>query len=675
LSEKVVWLLAFVGLYWVFCLYWGMTSARMAGDAKSFFLADRNLPAWVFVLAATGASFSGWLFFVQSDLVFSGGLPAATAALSAITIPLAGVLFLKRQWMLTKRYGYVTPVEMLGEYYGSETIRLLAIVIALVFAVPFIGMQLSAAGMLAAYLSDGYIDRISAMWITTAVVFAYVCFGGLRAAAYVGALQALLLAAGIIGLGSLVYWQIGGFGAFINALARMSEAGVAAPGAGGSGPLSFFEVPGVIQFTSGLGVEAPAGGLWTGVMILSYALALMGLQLAPGFSMLAFATRSPKGFRAQQTWAAAGAMGGLLLLFSIAQGLGVHFLGGSPGAEAGLTVAPLIGGRPEAGVVAALIGSISNSAPWFAALFAVCGLAAVQGITALYLSATSSMLVRDVYRRYLEPDLDVVTQRLYARIVMALLIVIALLIASFAPSAQANLGSLALGFGLQLLPVFAGLCWLAWITPPAALVGLATGLVVVTFTENFGIALAAFFGLDLPWGRWPWTIHSAGWGIVANVTVCFIISLISQRGDERSRRQPYHDFLRSHAGVVVSRHGIRAVAWAATLAWMFFAIGPGVLFGNFAFSGSEEGGSVWLLGVPSLWAWQFVWWALGVLLIWFLGNRMGMSTVPVRMIELLPRSQRPPATRVSGGREVARTWFWIIVAAGAGAVFLNWIFG
>lgn len=679
MSETVVWLLAFLALYAAFCLFWGFTAAGLARDARSFFLADRNLPAWVFVLAGTAASFSGFMVFVEPDLVRTGGFPAATLALAAITIPLAGVIVMKRQWMLARRYGYVTPVEMAGEYYASETLRLLMLLVALVFAVPFVGLQISAAGTLIASATGGLLDRTLAMWLTSGIVFTYVVFGGLRAAAYVATLQALLLGAGMVGLGVASYLPFGGFGGFAEALGRMQAAGLSAQGDGPGGPFSFFDVPGVVQFVGGLGWEASDGGIWTGVMILSLALGLMGMQLVPSFGMLGFAARNPKGFRAQQTWAAAGTMGALLLLFPVAIGLAPHFLGGSPGADAaGLTVAPALAGPPPAGAVGAMVGWVGQAAPWFAAVFVVCALAAVQALAAITLSTTSTMLVRDVFRRYIRPDLSIEEQRFYARIAIALIMVVALLVASFAPGAQAMLGALALGYGLQLLPVLVGVCWLPWITPAAAVTGLATGLLFVTFTDSFGIALAGFFGLELPWGRWPWTVHSAGWGIVFNVAVVILISLISQRADDRARRQPVHDFLSSHAGIAPNRHTMRPVAWAATLAWIFLAIGPGVLFGNVAFgSGSTAaaGPETWRLGIPPLWGWQILWWALGVMLLWLLATRMRMSTPPVAPIEPLPRSQRPPSTFDGGGKAVADTWFWIIVTAAAAAVLANWIFG
>jgi len=30
--------------------------------------------------------------------------------------------------------------------------------------------------------------------------------------------------------------------------------------------------------------------------------------------------------------------------------------------------------------------------------------------------------------------------------------------------------------------------------------------------------------------------------------------------------------------------------------------------------------------MPSLWAWQVIWWALGVSVIWFLANKLRLST-------------------------------------------------
>ena len=62
MSEKIYWLFGFVGLYWAYCLYWGIRGAKAAKTSTDYFLAGGSIGVWVFVLAATATSFSGWTF-------------------------------------------------------------------------------------------------------------------------------------------------------------------------------------------------------------------------------------------------------------------------------------------------------------------------------------------------------------------------------------------------------------------------------------------------------------------------------------------------------------------------------------------------------------------------------------------------------------------------------------
>ena len=101
------------------------------------------MPSWVFALVATGTLFSGWFFVVHPSLIFVNGLPYAMTTLSTIAIPLIGVFVMKRQWMLSKRYGFITPGDMLATYFRSEIIRILVVITAILFAIPFLALQLS----------------------------------------------------------------------------------------------------------------------------------------------------------------------------------------------------------------------------------------------------------------------------------------------------------------------------------------------------------------------------------------------------------------------------------------------------------------------------------------------------------------------------------------------------
>ena len=42
-------------------------------------------------------------------------------------------MFLKKQWMLGKHFGYVTPGEMFSDYFKSDAIRILVVVVALFY--------------------------------------------------------------------------------------------------------------------------------------------------------------------------------------------------------------------------------------------------------------------------------------------------------------------------------------------------------------------------------------------------------------------------------------------------------------------------------------------------------------------------------------------------------------
>ena len=203
MDAKVVWLLVFVLLYWAYCIYWGIRGHLQAKTASDYFLAGRGISIWVFVLAATATSFSGWTFMGHPGLIYRDGFQYAYASFYAITIPFTGVMFLKRQWMIGKRFGFVTPGEMLSDYFRSDLIRILVVLVALVFSVPYLGIQLRASGFLFNVLTDGLLSVNVGMWLLSAVVFIYDASGGLRAVAYVDTMQCILLAGGIIVIGTI----------------------------------------------------------------------------------------------------------------------------------------------------------------------------------------------------------------------------------------------------------------------------------------------------------------------------------------------------------------------------------------------------------------------------------------------------------------------------------------
>lgn len=636
MAPKVIWLFVFVALYWSYCIFWGLKTAQKAHTASDYFIAGRQLSMWVFILAATATSFSGWTFMGHPGLVYRDGFQYAYASFYTITIPFTGVMFLKRQWMLGKRFGYVTPGEMLSDYFKGDAIRILTVLVALLFSIPYLGVQLGASGFLFSVLTDGLVSINLGMWVLSVVVLIYVASGGLRAVAYVDTVQCILLGLGIIIIGLIALDLAGGWTALNEGFGRLAASDVGKWGVTPNGYNAYFAIPGVIQFTAGLGKETPVGGLWTGVMVLTYMFALMGIQSAPAFSMWAFGNKNPRPFAPQQVWASSFGIGLILFFFTAFQGMGAHLLGANPAVtEAGLAISNVLPGdiiskKPDE-LVPFYINQIANGAPWLVGLLAVCALAAMQSTGAAYMSTAGAMLTRDFYKRYMNPGASHATQKFVGRLGVAFIVLSALTVATFSRDALVLLGGLAVAFGFQMWPSLAAVCWFPWITRQGATWGLAAGLLGVIFTETIGQQIT---GGALPWGRWPWTIHSAGWGMIANLAVCLTISAATQSSEAMSHRMKYHNFLREHASLSFDKKKMVPIAWAITLAWLFFGVGPGAVIGNTIF-GAPNDAANWVFGIPSIWAWQILFWILGVGMMWFLAYKMEMSTMPERDVQAL----------------------------------------
>lgn len=706
METKIIWLFVFVALYWGYCIFWGIKGAISSRTASDYFIAGRRISLWVFVLAATATSFSGWTFMGHPGLIYRDGFQYAYASFYAITIPFTGVMFLKRQWIIGKRFGFVTPGEMLSYYFRSDAIRILVIVVALVFSVPYLGIQLRASGFLFNVLTDGLLDVEVGMWVLSAVVFVYVASGGLRAVAYVDTLQCILLAVGIIAIGVIAASYAGGFGAINENIASL----VTSEGLGKTTPdgySSYIAIPGVIQFVS----DGPSaeGGAWTGIMVLTYMFALMGIQSSPAFSMWAFSNHDPKPFAPQQVWASSFVIGLILFVFTAMQGMGGHFLGmdlkfaaAHPDQvsqeaalkiqsnfiestykqsfeAAGLTEAqtrnmaeiglrllgetgdvPTIAAAAEAGsetaatlmaqdaalgespalidlmesegkqemIVPQLINLIADAAPWLVGLLSVCALAAMQSTGAAYMSTAGGMITRDLIKHFLMPNADHRMQKLLGRTFVGVIVLLALLVATTATDALVLLGGLAVAYGFQMWPALIAVCFWPFLTRQGVVLGLVAGLIAVTLTEPIG---QDWFGVEA-WGRWPLTIHSAGWGIIFNLGIAILVSMVTK--DDMDRKMEFHSFLAQHASLPPEKQKLVPVAWIVTLTWFFFGIGPGAVIGNWIF-GDPTDPTTWLFGMPSIWTWQILFWALGVVMMWFLAYYMQMSTVPATEIESL----------------------------------------
>jgi solute:Na+ symporter, SSS family len=613
------------GLFFAYAIYIATVCARSGARPDDFLDAALEIPSWGYIFAGAGVVLAGLGLPDHILLISLYGLQYSHVAVGLVLIALCGALVQKRVWLASRITGLRTIGDLTGEYFGSVTLRIYLLVVLFLFSVPFAAYCLSEIGGLAEAATGGALPASFVIWATAFFLFLYSAIGGWRAVIYVVGAQAFLVL-------TLVIFTGGFAGATFDSLALVTKGIVASAG------VLPDQIPGVIQFTNGIGKQLPAGGIWTTVAILSFALAMIGLVLSPGFAFLGISTSTKKGFAFEQVWMTGGLTAGALLLI-------LPIVGAEIAASSGTGLA-----GPQAALsgFVARLGSVDQ-------LMGVCFLmllvTSLQIGIAFFAGSGASIVTIELIGRYVLPDLDGRGRKLAARIALAAIFFAVGLMASFAPLSASIFSSLALSLSAQLLPAFLGLCWLPWMSRSAVLAGLVLGIIIVVFTEPLGLILFEGLFVDLPWGRWPLTVHSAGWGLFFNVAACLLVSLFTRSGEEREHRQRLHDEFKASHRVEFGGRATRTAKWSLTLIWAFLALGPGAILGNTFFSHPIFTGGDVTLGLPSLLVWQILFWLIGVLIVWWLAYHDRMSiieAVPRRTLRLKPPTSTLQQLRTPG---------------------------
>ncbi|MBI9084319.1 MAG: sodium:solute symporter family protein [Desulfobacterales bacterium] len=575
----VTWVYIMLGIYIVYCFYWGLKGYFTEKTSKGYAIAGRSIPFFAFLLAATAASFSGWTFIGHPGLIWRDGLAYAFASFYVLTIPITGTFFSKRTWLLGKRYGFITPGDMYAYYFNNEFIRLLVVITAVLYSVFYSAVQLMAAGALF-HVIAGVPVTFGCIFLAFIVWF-YVCTGGLKASTWVGVIQFVLLVGGIIILGFYVLGHFGGWTHFSKAVIGLES--------------KYLEVPKVINI--GL------GGGWTSVMILTYMFALMGIQSSPAFTMWTFGIKSPKPLAWQQAFMSTFVVGFALFFFTAFQGMGAKIL-----QETGLGLSPeqveVFKTLTNRNAVPILMQNFLP--PFMLGVVFVGAIAAIHSTAAPYIGTGGSILLRDVYWRYIKKQKCSDSEQIWVnRILATVLTVLALVVGMTSTAALVILGALATAYGFVMYVLLLGVIWGFRFPAIGAVLGVMSGMVAVYVTYAVYPS--------------PLSMHCAFWGTFTGLVVAYICRGLGVKDDEETtqRQAEVRNWLDSVDKPSESGRAWRNVMKIAVPLWYFFAIGPACILGNSAFSFS---------GFPPLWSWQIFWWIVGIIMMWALCFKAEMAT-------------------------------------------------
>jgi solute:Na+ symporter, SSS family len=606
-----------ISVLFAYALYIAAQCTRTDPFPENYLHSGASLPTWTYVFAASGIIVAGFGLPDHLRLLSYYGFQRNQLVLGLIVVALAGALFQRRLTIAAQIIDAKTIGALFGAYYQSTSIRLYLLLVAFLFAVPFCAASLLEAGTLLSASTKAALPVAPSIAIIATFLFLFSAIGGWRAVVYVtAALSALLLVL-------MIFVSIFTASAF-DQLAVLARGGTTQ-----SGGVMTDAIPGVIQLVRGIGKEMPHGGLWTTTAAASFAVAAVGLVLSPGFNFLGLTTRTRLGFAFSQVWVTAALTTGALL-----------FLGPFIGAEMAASASqPAM--SPADTSFGPLMARLANVDQLAAICLVVMLLASLLIAIGFFSASGATILTVEILDKYVVPGMGGGEKRLAGRIALAATYFVITLLACFLPFSTVATSSLTLSLSTQLLPAFLGLCWLPWISRSAVIAGLILGSLLVIFTEPPGLILFDGLFVELPWGRWPLTIHSAAWGLAFNLAACLVVSLWTRNNAERRHRDALHDIYRRDHRIAFGGRVARGAKWSLPLLWAFLAVGPGAILGNGFFSRPIFINKDAALGVPSLWVWQIMFWIAGVLLVWWLAYRVRLSVID-------PNSIRPGAL---AGRE------------------------
>ncbi len=449
-----------------------LANRAMAVELEDFLLYGRRAGFVVLYLTVVASYHSAFAFLGSGGFFYTHGIGfweagTWTVLVGAITYTL-GV----RIWALGKRFGYMTPADMLADFYESETVRAVVAAVSVLFTVLYIQVQAQGLGYIIAVASGDRISFEVGTLVLLVVAAGYLMAGGLRAVYWTDVVQgawmyvavwagALVLAERLFG-GPLALWR------------RVAE-----------------ERPDLLRLPGPEGFFTP--GMWLGMTIaLSF-----GIILQPHMMIRYYTAASGRVLK----W-----LGATTPIFLVTLYL--------PAALVGLGGAVVL---PDLAIADRIFPEllVLYAPAWLTGLILAGATAAAMSTLDSILHANMTVLTRDVYQRHVAPNRGARHYLWVGRAIVLALLVVGYVLSVHTFGFLVTLVALSGAGALQLLPGTLGVCYPTRrpFTRAGVLAGIGAGLAVLYWTL-----------VVVPH---PWGIHAALWSLGTNFAVCVVVSRLS----------------------------------------------------------------------------------------------------------------------------------------------------
>ena len=266
------WIFGFLSIFWIVSIVIGWKFKSSEQNVSDFLIGKRKLSFFIFIFAITSILITNVNFFSQSSLNLDIGFMGSYLAFTVIITSIVSIFFMKKQWVLSKRFGYITPAEMYGDYFKSKLFQYIIILISIFFIIPFVGLQLSLGGKLLSVITENLLSPVVSSWIIGLIICVYVGLGGTNSVAHNNAFKFIIIIFGLIILGLISYNLSGGFMSLNQTLAKLSQLKESSE----ANTISLFYIPEIINSGSGYNLEDENIN-WSGTLIFGFVISTIGI--------------------------------------------------------------------------------------------------------------------------------------------------------------------------------------------------------------------------------------------------------------------------------------------------------------------------------------------------------------------------------------------------------------
>ena len=446
-----------------------VANKRLSIDLEDFLLYGRKAGFVVLYLTIVATYHSAFAFLGSGGFFYTHGIGFWDAGTWTVLVGAITYVLGSRIWALGKKFKYVTPADMLADFYESEAVRVVVALVSVVFTILYIQVQAQGLGYILSVASGDRISFELATLILLLIAAAYLMAGGLRAVYWTDVVQGVWMYVAVwVGALFLAYKLFGG-------------------------PLQLWrrvatERPDLLTLPGPQGFFTP--GMWFGLMIvLSF-----GIIFQPHIIIRYYTAASGSTIK----WLGATTPIFLMTLFI-------------PAALVGLGGAIIM---PDITVPDRIFPELLfNYAPaWLTGIILAGATAAAMSTLDSILHANMTVLTRDIYQRYITRHASQAHYILVGRVIVMGLLVIGYLLSVKTFSFLVVLVALSGAGALQLMPAILGVCFPTknLLTRVGVLAGIGVGLVTLYFTLRV---------IPHPLG-----LHGGVWSLLANAFVTLIVS-------------------------------------------------------------------------------------------------------------------------------------------------------